>query len=240
MSQKVSADQEYVSSKQESGLRHQLSAGQMAMVAVGGSIGTGLLLGSAAAIQIAGPAVILSFALAAFICWTVTMAFGELSSVHPGAGSFGLYADLYLNPWSGFVSRAGYWIAISVSIGANLVAAATYMRYWFPTVPALLWIALFSVLLIGINLRSVRDYGRFAYWFAMVKLVVMVMFVAIGGALLFGGRLSAQYTAQGGFFPNGAIAPLLAMTFALYTFGGIEMVAITTGESRDAEEVPRA
>ena len=87
---KVSTNQENVSSKQESGLRHQLSAGQMAMVAVGGSIGTGLLLGSAAAIQIAGPAVILSFALAAFICWTVTMAFGELSSVHPAAGSFRL------------------------------------------------------------------------------------------------------------------------------------------------------
>ena len=128
----VSTDQQNVSSKQESGLRHQLSAGQMAMVAVGGSIGTGLLLGSAAAIQIAGPAVILSFALAAFICWTVTMAFGELSSVHPAAGSFGLYADLYLNPWAGFVSRAGYWIAISVSVGANLVASATYMRYWLP------------------------------------------------------------------------------------------------------------
>ena len=240
MSQNVSADQENASSNQESGLRHQLSAGQMAMVAVGGSIGTGLLLGSAAAIQIAGPAVILSFALAAFICWTVTMAFGELSSVHPAAGSFGLYADLYLNPWAGFVSRAGYWIAISVSIGANLVASATYMRYWFPTVPAVVWVGLFSVVLIVINLRSVRDYGRFEYWFAMVKLAAMVMFVFIGGALLFGGRVSAQYTAQGGFFPNGAIAPLLAMTFALYTFGGIEMVAITTGESRDAKEIPRA
>jgi len=237
---KVSTNQENVSSKQESGLRHQLSAGQMAMVAVGGSIGTGLLLGSAAAIQIAGPAVILSFALAAFICWTVTMAFGELSSVHPAAGSFGLYADLYLNPWAGFVSRAGYWIAISVSVGANLVASATYMRYWFPTVPALVWVGLFSVLLIVINLRSVKDYGRFEYWFAMVKLVAMVMFVVIGGALLTGRRVSAQYTAQGGFFPNGALAPLLAMTFALYTFGGIEMVAITTGESRSAEEVPRA
>jgi L-asparagine transporter-like permease len=237
---KVSANEENVSSKEESGLRHQLSAGQMAMVAVGGSIGTGLLLGSAAAIQIAGPAVILSFALAAFICWTVTMAFGELSSVHPAAGSFGLYADLYLNPWAGFVSRAGYWIAISVSVGANLVASATYMRYWFPTVPALVWVGLFSVLLIVINLRSVKDYGRFEYWFAMVKLVAMVMFVVIGGALLTGRRVSAQYTAQGGFFPNGALAPLLAMTFALYTFGGIEMVAITTGESRSAEEVPRA
>src|SRR5580658_6619625 len=225
---------------QQGGLRHQLSAGQMAMVAVGGSIGTGLLLGSAAAIEIAGPAVILSFVLAGFISWTVTMALGELSSVHPDAGSFGLYADLYLNPWAGFISRAGYWIAISVSVGANLIASATYMRYWFPTVPALLWIGLFSLVLIVINLRSVGEYGRFEYWFAMVKLVTMATFIIIGGLLLAGGRVPAQYTAHGGFFPKGALAPLLAMTFALYTFGGIEMVAITTGESRSPAEIPRA
>jgi amino acid transporter, AAT family len=226
--------------QQETGLRHQLSAGQMAMVAVGGSIGTGLLLGSAAAMEIAGPAVILSYVLAAFICWTVTMAVGELSSAHPAAGSFGLYADLYLNPWAGFISRAGYWIAISVSVGANLVASATYMRYWFPAVSALVWIALFSLVLIAINLRSVGDYGRFEYWFAMVKLATMVTFIVIGGMLLVGGRVPAQYTSQGGFFPNGGFAPLLAMTFALYTFGGIEIVAITTGESRSAAEIPRA
>ena len=225
---------------QESGLRHQLSAGQMAMVAVGGSIGVGLLLGSAAAMEIAGPAVILSFVLAGFISWTVTMALGELSSLHPGAGSFGLYADLYLNPWAGFISRAGYWVAISVSVGANLVASATYMRYWFPTVPALVWVALFSLVLIVINLRSVGDYGRFEFWFAMVKLATMAMFIVIGAALLTDGRVAAQYTVQGGFFPKGAFAPLLAMTFALYTFGGIEMVAITTGESRSPSEIPRA
>jgi L-asparagine transporter-like permease len=225
---------------QEGGLRHQLSAGQMAMVAVGGSIGTGLLLGSAAAMELAGPAVILSYVLAGFISWTVTMAVGELSSAHPAAGSFGLYADLYLNPWAGFVSRTGYWISISVSVGANLVASATYMRYWFPTVPALVWIAVFSLVLIVINLRSVGDYGRFEYWFAMVKLATMVTFIIIGGMLLAGGRVPAQYTAQGGFFPKGALAPFLAMTFALYTFGGIEIVAITTGESRTASDIPRA
>jgi amino acid transporter, AAT family len=225
---------------QEGGLRHQLSAGQMAMVAVGGSIGVGLLLGSAAAMEIAGPAVILSFVLAGFISWTVTLALGELSSMHPGAGSFGLYADLYLNSWAGFISRAGYWIAISVSVGANLVASATYMRYWFPAVPALVWIASFSLVLIVINLRSVGDYGRFEFWFAMVKLVTMLAFIVIGGALLAGGRVPALYTGRGGFFPRGVLAPLLAMTFALYTFGGIEMVAITTGESRSPAEIPRA
>jgi L-asparagine transporter-like permease len=160
--------------------------------------------------------------------------------MHPAAGSFGLYADLYLSPWAGFISRAGYWIAISVSVGANLVASATYMRYWFPTVPALVWIALFSLLLILVNLRSVGDYGRFEFWFAMIKLATMVTFIIIGGMLLGGERVPPQYTAQGGFFPRGVLAPFLAMTFALYTFGGIEMVAITTGESRSPAEIPRA
>src|SRR6266581_2699773 len=105
----------------EEGLLHQLSAGQMAMVAVGGSIGTGLLLGSAPAIELAGPAVILSFLLAAFINWTVALALGELACAHPAAGSFGVYGDLYLNDWAGFLSRGGYWAAIAVSIGAEMV-----------------------------------------------------------------------------------------------------------------------
>jgi len=108
---------------EERGLQHQLTAGQMAMVAVGGSIGTGLLLGSAAALEIAGPGVILSFFLAAFITLTITLALGELSSMHPAAGSFGVYGDLYLNQWAGFIARAGYWVAISISIGAELVAS---------------------------------------------------------------------------------------------------------------------
>src|SRR5206468_4852568 len=94
----------------EAGLQRQLSAGQMAMVAVGGSIGTGLLLGSGAAVQIAGPAAILSFLAAAFINWSVAMALGELACVHPAAGSFGVYGDLYLNQFAGFIARAGYWL----------------------------------------------------------------------------------------------------------------------------------
>jgi amino acid transporter, AAT family len=224
----------------EQGLRHQLSAGQMAMVAVGGSISTGLLLGSAAAMKIAGPAVILSFALAAFINWTVAMALGELASMHPAAGSFGVYGDLYLNQWAGFMARAGYWAAIAISIGAELVASATYMGYWFPAVPALLWVVLFSAFLLAINLRAVGDYGRFEYWFAMIKLVTIVGFIAIGAGLLLTRRVAPQYTASGGFFPNGTLAPLLAMGFALYTFAGLEMVAVTTGESRSAAEIPRA
>jgi amino acid transporter, AAT family len=224
----------------EQGLRHQLSAGQMAMVAVGGSIGTGLLLGSAAAVEIAGPGVILSFVLAAFISLTITLALGELSSMHPAAGSFGVYGDIYLNQWAGFVARAGYWVALSISIGAELVASATYLAYWFPSVPALFWIVVFSVLLLLINLSSVGNYGRFEYWFAMIKVATIAAFVVLGAGLLLSSRVAPQFTAHGGFLPRGALAPLLAMGFALYTFGGLEFVAITTGESSSAQEIPRA
>ena len=216
----------------ERGLRHQLSAGQMAMVAVGGSIGTGLLLGSAAALEIAGPGVILSFVLAAFITLTVTLALGELSSMHPAAGSFGVYGDLYLNQWAGFVARAGYWAALSISIGAELVASATYLAYWFPSVPALFWVVVFSALLLLINLSSVGNYGRFEYWFAMIKVATIAAFVVLGAGLLLSSRVAPQFTTHGGFLPRGALAPLLAMGFALYTFGGLEFVAITTGESQ--------
>jgi len=111
------------------------------MVAIGGSIGTGLLLGSGAAVQIAGPGVILSYILGALIAFTVTTALGEMSSLHPAAGSFGVYADKYLNRWAGFISRYGYWFSLVIAISGELVASATYMRYWFPHIPATAWIA---------------------------------------------------------------------------------------------------
>jgi len=225
---------------QEQGLHHQLTAGQMTMVAVGGSIGTGLLLGSAAALEIAGPSVILSYLVAAFIAYTVAMALGELASVHPAAGSFGVYGELYLNQYLGFLCRAGYWASIAFSIGAELVASATYMSYWLPAVPALLWIIFFSAVLVLVNLRSVSAFGRFEFWFAMIKFATIVAFILAGAALLFSGRMPTQYTSQGGFFPKGPMAPLLAVFLAIYAFGGVEMLAVTTGESRSSKDIPRA
>jgi amino acid transporter, AAT family len=224
----------------EQGLHHQLTAGQMTMVAVGGSIGTGLLLGSAAALEIAGPSVILSYLVAAFIAYTVAMALGELASVHPAAGSFGVYGELYLNPYLGFLCRAGYWASIAFSIGAELTASATYMSYWLPAVPGVVWVFVFSALLVLVNLRSVLAFGRFEFWFAMIKFSTIVVFILAGTALLVTGRVAPQFTAQGGFFPKGPAAPLLAVFFAIYAFGGVEMLAVTTGESRSSKDIPRA
>jgi AAT family amino acid transporter len=212
----------------------------MTMVAVGGSIGTGLLLGTAAAIELAGPAVILSFVLAAFISWTVALALGELASTHPAAGSFGVYGDLYLNRYAGFISRAGYWLAIAVSIGAEMIASATYMQLWFPRVSALVWVFSFSAFLLAINFLAVHSYGRFEFWFAMIKVAVIATFIVLGAALLMSGRAAPQYTNHGGFFPLGAAAPLLAITFAIYTFGGVEFVAVASGESSSAKAIASA
>src|SRR6267154_3305006 len=225
---------------QEKGLHHHLTAGQMTMVAVGGSIGTGLLLGSAAALEVAGPGVILSYIVAAFIAYTVAMALGELASVHPSAGSFGVYGVLYLNQYLGFLCRAGYWASIAFSIGAELVASATYMTYWLPAVPGEIWVFVFSALLLLVNLRSVSSFGRFEFWFAMIKFATIVAFILAGAALLVSERVTPQYTAQGGFFPRGPIAPLLAVFLAIYAFGGVEMLAVTTGESRSSKDIPRA
>jgi len=210
------------------------------MVAVGGSIGTGLLLGSAAALEIAGPSVIVSYVVAAFIAYTVAMALGELASVHPAAGSFAIYGELYLNQYLGFLCRAAYWASIAFSIGAELVASATYMTYWLPAVPGEIWVIVFSAVLLLVNLRSVGSFGRFEFWFSMIKFATIVAFILAGAALMFSGHVTPQYTAHGGFLPKGPIAPLLAVFLAIYAFGGVEMLAVTTGESRSPQDIPRA
>lgn len=224
----------------EHGLKKELSARQMAMVGVGGSIGTGLLLGSGAAIQVAGPAAVLSYTLSAMIAWTVAMALGEMSSVHPAAGSFGVYAELYLNRWAGFVARYGYWFSVVIAIGSEVVAAGTYMQVWFPQIPVVFWMVIFTLFLIVLNLFSVGDYGTFEYWFAMIKVVTIFVFVLTGAVLLFGGKVQPQYVNHGGFAPKGWLSPLLATSFGLYSFLGIEMVAVSSGEARSAREISRA
>ena len=226
--------------QQERGLRRELSARQMAMVAVGGSIGTGLLLGSGAAIQIAGPAVVVTYVIGALITFTVAMALGEMSSFHPAAGSFGVYADLYLNRWAGFIARYGYWFSTVTAIGSEVVAAATYMHRWYPNAAPLMWMIVFGLFLLAINLFSVGHYATFEYWFALIKVVTIFVFILAGAALLFGGKVQPQYVASGGFAPHGWTASLLAISFGLYSFLGIEMVAVSSGEARSAAEVGRA
>ena len=229
----------------EAGLHRNLSARQVAMIGLGSSIGTGLFLGSAISVKAAGPAVIFSFLGGAAIALTVMWALAEMAVAHPAAGSFGLYAEMFLHPWAGFAIRYTYWLCLVLIVGSEVVAAAIYCKLWFPTVSPLVWVAIFSVGIVYANTFSVKDFGTFEYWFAMIKVVTILAFLVLGSALVLGigfPRLgTTNYMAYGGFFPHGWSGVFLGVTMAVFSFLGLEIVGATAGEAADPKTaVPRA
>ena len=232
--------------EKEHGLHRQLTTRQMAMIAIGGAIGTGLFLGSSLALRTAGPAVLLSFVLGAGIALLLMGALSEMAVAHPTAGSFGVYAELYVNRWAGFVVRYTYWACQCIAIGGEATAIAIYCRWWFPSVPPWFWIVIFSVFLVVVNASGVGNFGEFEYWFAMIKVVAIVLFIAFGVIVLVGlipgvhPGLS-NFTADGGFAPHGLSGIWMAMCFVIFGYIGTEVVAVTAGEAQNPDEaVPRA
>jgi AAT family amino acid transporter len=229
----------------EAGLKRQLTSRQLSMIALGGAIGTGLFLGSAISVRLAGPAVILSYTAGAAIALLLIWALAEMAVAHPIAGSFGVYAEIYLHPWAGFAVRYSYWLCQAVAIGSEMVAASIYCGLWFPNVPAWVWIAGFSAAVVYINARTVGNFGEFEYWFAMIKVVTIVLFLILGGALLLGVGVKpvglVNYTAHGGFFPHGLTGMWLGIAMAIFSYLGTEAIAVTAGEASHPEvAVPRA
>ena len=230
----------------EEGLARQLSQRQLGMIAIGGAIGTGLFLGSALAVRIAGPGVILSFIFAAIITLLLMACLGEMAVAHPTAGSFGVYAELYLSRWAGFTIRYTYWAAQSIAIGGEAVAAAIYTQWWFPHTPAWPWVVLYAAALIFINAQSIGAFGTFEYWFSTIKVTAILVFIVLGAGLLFGIHREqpiglANFRNYGGFLPHGLGGAWLALAVVIYSFIGAEVVAVTAGEAKDPEKsVPRA
>ncbi|HVH83697.1 MAG TPA: amino acid permease [Steroidobacteraceae bacterium] len=227
-------------SERESGLRRGLGKTQIVMIGLGGAIGTGLFMGSGLAIGYAGPAVILSYALAGFVALVMVFSLSEMAVVHPTAGSFGTYAETYLNPWAGFVVRYTYWIAQVIAIGGEAVAAGLYMGLWFPGVPVWMWACGFCVVLLYFNLRSVSNFGTIESWFALIKVAAIVLFIILGAASLFGaGHLAAGLHnltgLPGGFLPKGLPGVWMAVIVGIFSFNGIEVIAVTSGEARDPQ-----
>src|SRR6202046_1473365 len=132
-------------------LSRQLASGQLTMIAIGGAIGTGLFLGSSLAVRIAGPGVIVSYLIGAAIALLFMSALSEMAVAHPTTGSFGVYAEIYVNPWAGFTVRYTYWAAQCIAIGGEATAIAIYCQWWFPNTPKWLWIFAFACALIYIN-----------------------------------------------------------------------------------------
>nr|WP_258718617.1 amino acid permease [Saccharopolyspora gloriosae] len=229
------------------GLRRDLSGRQVGMIAIGGAIGTGLFLGSGLAINIAGPAVIIAYAVAAFAALALAYALAEMIVVHPEAGGFGPIAQRYLGGLAGFVQRWIYWAAQVVNIGSEVVAAGLYVQFWYPQLPLWLPVVVFSVVMLAINASAVKFFGEFEYWFALIKVVTIVVFVLLGITyIVFGlpGRPATgvdALTAHDGFLPNGIGAVWLALTVVTFSYLGTEAIAVTASESRDPRrDVPRA
>ncbi len=227
-------------------LQRRLTQRQLSMVAIGGAIGVGLFLGSSLTIRLAGPAVIVSYILGAVVASIVAFALAEMAVVHPVAGSFGVYAQTYLNPWAGFSVRATYALVQIIAIGAEVTAVAIYFAFWFPGVPQWAWVVAVSAGLVALNMLQVGRFGEFEYWFALIKVVAIILFIALGFALIigFGSRAGlgwSNLTAHGGFFPHGFTGVWLALTLVVTSYMGVEVIAVTAGEAqRPAETIPRA
>lgn len=227
-------------------LSRQLSSGQIGMIALGGAIGTGLFLGSALAVRVAGPGVIVSYAIGALIAVLLMLGLQEMAVAHPTAGSFGVYAEVYVNRWAGFTVRYTYWAAQCLAIGGEATAIAIYCQWWFPNTPKWFWILAFTCALLYVNARSVGSFGSFEYWFAMIKVAAIVLFIVFGAALLAGvGRGVpigfSNLTAHGGFLPMGWRGVWMALVFVIFGYLGTEIVAVTAGEAKDPRvAVPRA
>jgi amino acid transporter, AAT family len=230
----------------EQGLARKLSEGQMSMIAIGGAIGTGLFLGSALAVRTAGPGVILSYIFAACVALLLMYCLCEMAVAHPTAGSFGVYADLYVSPWAGFVVRYTYWAAEAIAIGGEAVAAGIYTRWWFPGTSTWMWVVVYAAILVFVNACSVGAFGTFEYWFSMIKVSAIVVFILLGAAVLLGIHQQRpigleNFRANGGFLPHGWTGVGLALSFVIFSFIGTEIVAVTAGEAKDPERsIPRA
>ncbi len=231
----------------EDGLQRGLTERQLTMIAIGSAIGVGLFLGSTVTIGLAGPGVIVTYLIGATIALVMGYALAEMAVVHPLAGSFGVYAELYLSPWAGFVVRATYGFIQILAIGAEVTAVAIYCAYWYPDIPQWVWATLASVGLLVVNTSNVRRFGEFEYWFALIKVVAILAFIAVGLGIVIGfGPAPAVgfdnlFNGPGGFVPHGWTGVWLALTLVITSYMGVEVIAVTAGEAQNpAQSIPRA
>jgi amino acid transporter, AAT family len=226
--------------EREQGLHRSLSGRQLAMIAIGGAIGTGLFLGSGFAIGFAGPAVLVSYLIGAFITLLLMGCLAEMTVAHPTSGSFGAWAEFYISPLAGFLVRYAYWAGVVFALGTEVTAIALYMGFWFPSVPGWVWICSFAFLLVLVNAFNVRLFGAIEYIFSALKITAIFVFLTLGSWILFSHNHDASigfhnYTAFGGFFPKGFSGMWIAVLVSLFSYFSIEMIAVAAGEAEDPQ-----
>lgn len=227
-------------------LKRGLKNRHIQLIALGGAVGTGLFLGIADTIKMAGPSVLLGYAIGGFIAFMIMRQLGEMVVEEPVAGSFSHFAYKYWGNFAGFASGWNYWILYVLVAMAELTAVGKYIQYWYPDIPTWVSAAVFFLLINAINLTNVKVYGEMEFWFAIIKVVAVIGMIVFGAWLLFGGHAGPDASVsnlwnKGGFFPNGVSGMVMALAVIMFSFGGLELVGITAAEADNPEKsIPKA
>lgn len=235
--------------KGEDHLRRNLTNRHIQLIAIGGAIGTGLFMGSGKTISLAGPSIIFVYMIIGFMLFFVMRAMGELLLSNLEYKSFSDFAADLLGPWAGYFTGWTYWFCWVVTGIADVVAITAYAQFWFPGLSD--WVASLAVvlLLLGLNLATVKMFGEMEFWFAMIKIVAIVALILIGlGMVLMHFESPTGSVASfsnlwndGGWFPKGLSGFFAGFQIAVFAFVGIELVGTTAAETKDPEKsLPRA
>ena len=233
---------------QAPGLRRELKARHLTMIAIGGSIGTGLFVASGATISQAGPAgALLSYILIGAMVYFLMTSLGELAAFMPVSGSFSTYGQLYVEEGFGFALGWNYWYNWAVTIAVDLVAAQLVMNYWFPDSPGWVWSALFLCIIFALNWISVKGFGESEYWFSLIKVTTVIVFIIVGMMMILGIFKGVQpagwsnWTVGDAPFAGGFASMIGVAMIVGFSFQGTELIGIAAGESADPQKnIPRA
>ncbi|MCP8968987.1 amino acid permease [Ectobacillus sp. SYSU M60031] len=217
------------------------------MIAIGGTIGTGLFLASGSTIAAAGPGgALAAYLIAGLMVFFLMTSLGEMAAFMPTSGSFSTYTSRFVDPALGFAIGWNYWYNNAIIVALELSASALIMKYWLPDVPGILWSAIFLVLIFSLNILSVKGYGESEFWFSIIKVATIIIFIAISLLMIFG--IMNGHT--GGFrnltegdapFHGGFLSIISVFMIVGFSFQGTELVGITAGESENPEkDMPRA
>ncbi|RLR17380.1 amino acid permease, partial [Sodalis-like symbiont of Bactericera trigonica] len=231
-----------------SGLRRELKARHLTMIAIGGSIGTGLFVASGTSISQAGPGgALLSYMIIGLMVYFLMTSLGELAAYMPVSGSFATYGSRYVEEGFGFALGWNYWYNCAVTIAVDLVASQLVMNYWFPDTPGWIWSALFLGIMFLLNVISVKGFGEAEYWFSLIKVITVVVFIGVGVLMIVGILRSGEHAGwhnwtEGDAPFAGGFASMIGVAMIVgFSFQGTELIGIAAGESADpAKNIPRA
>lgn len=223
-------------------LTRGLHSRHVQMMALGGAIGAGIFQGSAETLAVAGPGVVIAYLISGLLLFVVMGALAEMATVYPQLDLRGLIRKA-LGARVSFVVGWLYWMNWIVIMALEMVVAGTLLHYWFPGLPVWLLSLLVAVSLISLNLFGVRFFGEIEYWLTGIKIAMLIIFILLGSALLFGfipdhaAPYFQHYTEHGGFFPKGWTAVLSAMLIVIFSYGGTELIGISLTETKNVQQV---